>query len=241
MDQLFSESIGQENLDKSIQQKELTYSKVEMEVMGCLRRLLKTRFLLRSSNEKWFQLVIEHRSQVQKFMSQLGVILDINETLGVIYLRAESAEIEETVQYQLGKRKQLSPLGSVLLIYLRMQRHQFFLSPTAEEVPLIALDSMREFLANFSKYKVDSQFERGYRRGLEDLIELQVLRETQAESNLYEITAVCEVILPLDQVNEIKSKAENFFKITRASKEDLLMDQPESSSISINNRNEGGL
>jgi hypothetical protein len=177
-----------------------------------MRRLLKSRFILRSSNERWFQIILENREALQKNLQSIGVFLTINEGLGVVHLTALNPEAEEQINYNLGRRRQLSPISSLLLLHLRNLRHQFYLNPNDDLTPIVALSELREFTTTFSQYKIDSQFERSFRRSIDELTELQILRETQSGTDKFEITPICELLLGVDQIQEIKTKAEQYFQ-----------------------------
>jgi len=186
-------------------------SKQQIELAGCLRRLLKSRFLLKSKNEKWFQTIIDLRQEIERAVMPIALTLEVNESLGLAYLKTVSAEAEEAVNFQAGRRRTLTPLASALVYKLRHQRLQFYLNPTNESSPLINTEEMREFLQNFNSAKLDSQFERAFRKTLEELTELQIIDEVRTDSGVFEITALCEVLLNLDQINEMKARMENYF------------------------------
>lgn len=185
-------------------------SKPEQEIAGGLRRLFKSRFIVRSRNEKWFQVIVDRRKDIQKILDAFCVRLEINETLGVAHLEPLSDEFEEVLGFQLGKRKSLSPLASVLMFYLRQQRLQFFLSPTEDAVPMATRGEMRDFLQNFNRTRIDSQFERAFQKSLDELLELQALFETRQDSGIYEISGLCEILLPLDRIQEWKIKIDEY-------------------------------
>lgn len=187
-------------------------NKQDLEIAGCLRRLTKNRFLLRSKNEKWFQTILDHRDKLQNVFKSFLIHLDVNEPLGVIYLRPLDPEIEETLSYQMGRKQILGPFASLLIFHLRNFRDQFFKNPTSNEVPLISLGELREFCQVFNQSEIDREFERQFRKCLEELQELQALQETASQSDLFEITAVCDLLLPADQVQEFKIKIDTYFK-----------------------------
>jgi hypothetical protein len=187
-------------------------SKENLLVIGCMRRLLKNRFILKSMNEKWFQTILDHRIQIQKHMDTLGVSLDINESLGVAHIKPISDENEEAINFQIGRRKVLTPMASLLLLQLRIIRHQVYMNPSEQIIPMMQLRDLREFVNSFNSYKIDSQFERAFRKGIEELLELQIIKETQNDETLFEITPLCELLLPIDQIQEVLAKAKNYFK-----------------------------
>lgn len=63
----------------------LEFNRSDLELAGCFRRLLKSRFMVRSRNEKWFQVIVDRRQELQKHFSPMGVHLETNEALGVAF------------------------------------------------------------------------------------------------------------------------------------------------------------
>lgn len=179
---------------------------------GALRRLFRNRFLVRNKNEKWFQIIIDLKELIQKNLDSFLLQLEINENIGVIYLKAIDDSIEEQIQYQVGRNKILSPLASALLLKLRYERLQFMLNPTPEGVALISLDDIKEFLLPFDNSKMDSQFEKNYRKAIEDLLQLEILFETPSEGSFYEISPLCEILLSLDELQQKKLQMEAYFQ-----------------------------
>ncbi|MGE0527742.1 MAG: DUF4194 domain-containing protein [Bdellovibrionales bacterium] len=185
--------------------------KAELEVAGCLRRLLRSRYILRSRHENAFKLIVDHRNRLQEIVGSFGAFLEVNEPLGVTYLRVGSDEMEEKLDLRLSRTRTLGPFATALILSLRWQRLQFYLQPTGDDVPIAGLVEMREFLLQFSKAKIDAQFERQFRRCLEELVDLQVIVETSSGSGFYEITSLCDLLLPADQIQELKARAEVYF------------------------------
>lgn len=183
----------------------------ELELAGCLRRLLRSRYILRSRNERWFKAIVDNRQKLDEIIATFGAYLEINEPLGLAYVRAASEEIEEQLALRLSRSQTLSPFASSLLLHLRWLRLQFYLQPTGDDIPLASAADLREFLAAFSKSLVDAQFERQFRRCLEELSELQVLVETSSGSGFFEITSLCDLLLPADQIQELRARASAYF------------------------------
>jgi len=196
-------------------------SKSDLEIAGCLRRLTKNRFLLRTKNEKWFQTIIDYREKLQTLLNSFLIQLDINESLGVAYLRPISHDIEETLNYQMGQRQNLGPVSSLLIFQLRSLRLQHFLNPTSDEVPFVSLSELREFAQIFSRSEIDREFERQFRKSLEELKDLNVILQTSAQADLFEITAVCEILLPAEQIQETKIKMDHYFSTRVTDREKL--------------------
>lgn len=193
--------------------------KLDLEFAASVRRLLRARYVIRSRNGKGFQAIVENRKRIQELVAAIGAFLEVNEPLGVAYLRPESEELEEKIGVRLSRPKILGSFASALLIHLRWHRLQFFLQPTGSEIPVIGILEMREFLHRFSHAKVDSQFERQFRRCLDELSELQVLLETQPGSGTYEITGLCDLLLPADQLLELRTRAAAYFSRVPAADE----------------------
>ncbi len=192
----------------------MEFTKQDMEVAGCMRRLMKTRFLLRSKNERWFQIVVDLRKEIERVSLSFALALEINEPLGVAFLKPLDSDLEEALAFQVGRKRTLGPLTSALVYKLRHQRLQFYLSPTNESVPLISTEEMREFLQNFTSAKVDTQFERLFRKSLEEMTDLQVLQETKPDSGIHEITPLIEILLPLDKIKDMKVRMDSYFAQT---------------------------
>ena len=186
-------------------------SKRQIELAGCLRRLLRSRFLLRRTNQKWFQAVIDLREPLQAHFTEMAVLLDINEPLGVISLRSINEEVEDILAFQMGRRKTLSQMSSLLIFHLRQLRLLFFVNPSNAEVPLVTQVELRDFLATFSTYKMDSQFEKAFRKCLEEMCEMEVLIETKEASGVFEISAICDLLLPADQIQAFHARILNYF------------------------------
>jgi hypothetical protein len=184
--------------------------RVELEIAGCLRRLFRARYILRTRNESWFKAIIDHRKRLQDIVGALGAELEINEPLGVIYIREGLPEDEERLGLRLSRGSTLGPHASAMILHLRWHRLQFYLDPKGD-LPLISGDELREFLLQFSKSKIDTQFERLFRRSLEELTELQVILETSSGSGFYEITSLCDLLLPADDIQAYRAKACAYF------------------------------
>jgi hypothetical protein len=182
-------------------------------IAGLIRRLLNSRFVLQLKNRSLFQGLIDEKVELGRFFEKMGAELIIQENLGLAYVRSSETYDEESAEFQLGRRITLSELPSLLLIFLRQKRLQFFLSPIDHEVPRISRTEIREFTRDFGseKEKEDRKFELEFNRALDRLIELQVLLPN-AEKTHFEISGVCDILLPADQIQDFKSRAEIYFK-----------------------------
>ncbi len=185
--------------------------KLELELAGCLRRLLRSRYILRSRNEHWFKAIIDQRARIQTIVQSFAAMLEVDEALGLAYLRPLAEEIEELLAIRLSRPHTLGPYASVLMLRLRQHRLQFYLQPTGDDIPLIGALEMREFLQQFSRARIDNQFERQFRRAVDELTDIQVILETAADSGHFEITALCDLLLPADQIQHLRTRAESYF------------------------------
>jgi hypothetical protein len=189
----------------------LEFSKLEYEVAGCLRRLFRQRHLLRSRNLQWFQKVVDHKLQLQKVLNNFFLNLVIDESLGVIYLTEITDEIEERLSFSMGRKKTLDPYASLLVIQLRHDRFQFYLNPEETDFPMVTQESLREYLKTFNTHSIDARFERSFQAAIKALKELHVLIETGADTKVYEISAICDLLLPLDEIQQFQAKINNYF------------------------------
>lgn len=189
--------------------------KMELELAGCLRRLFRNRYILRSQNEAWFKSIVDNRKRIQEVIQTLGANLEINEPLGVTYIRPGNEETEERLGLKMTRSRVLGVMSTALILRLRWHRLQFYLRPTGDDVPIVGIAEMREHLQQFNPSKIDLHFEKQFRRAIEELAELQVLIETSRDSGYYEITALCDLLLPADQIRDLKERAELYFKKAR--------------------------
>ncbi len=183
-------------------------SKQEVIIAGALRRLFKNRFLLRSRNEYWFQILIEQQDQLRQVLKQMGADLELDPIWGIAYVKSISEDIEDQIDYQLGAEKTLSRYSSLLLFFLRLKRLHFYRQPDSE-VPLIRREEMRHFLEDFNQHLESSRFEKEPNKAILDLCELQVLLKAGVD-DCYEITTICDVLLPADQMNSFKERFEKY-------------------------------
>ena len=190
----------------------LSPTKNDFEVAGCLRRLFRHRYILRTKNKQWFQNILDHRSSIQEALAPFFLTLIIDESLGVIYLKESDDEIEEKLSFQLGRKKTLTPYASLILIQLRHERLQFYLNPDDNTSPLIKKDQLRDYIKEFDVNTIDARFEKAFQKALKELLELQVLVETQKDSEIYEISAVCDLLLPVDELQLYRQKINNYFQ-----------------------------
>lgn len=184
--------------------------KEELMVAGALRRLFKNRFILRSRNENWFQILVEQQERLRHLLKQMGADLELDITWGIAYVKPLSEEVEDQLDYQLGVNKTLGRYPSLLLFFLRLRRLNFYRNPDAD-VPLIQREEMRIFLDDFNQHLESGKFEKEFNKALQDLCDVQVLLRAGTEER-YEITAVCDVLLPADEISVFKTRFEQYLK-----------------------------
>lgn len=191
-------------------------NEVNLVLAGCLRRLLKNRFILKNKSEVWYRNIIDQRKLIEEFVHAMAAKLIINEELGVIYLQALSDEYEEMLSYQLGSKITLKKFGTHALLIMRKRRSDYFLNPDVSGKCFISKIELKEilepFLQNIEQYKEDKKLELHLRETIRDLRELQILFETADGSEIYEISAVCDVILPLEEIHKLELNIMNYMK-----------------------------
>ncbi|MFN8945216.1 MAG: DUF4194 domain-containing protein [Pseudobdellovibrionaceae bacterium] len=190
----------------------MIFQKNDIELAGCLRRLFKSRFILRSQNLNWFRTIIDQRESIQNILDKFLLHLEINESLGIIQIRPMNDEAEEAIAFQMGRKRQLSPFASMMLLFLRQERILYFMNPQSDSFPKTETKTMRDFIETFHPFKIDSQFERHFRRALDELETLQVILKTKLNDDLFEISPVCELILPADEITAYQKRIEEYFK-----------------------------
>lgn len=200
----------------------------EIILAGALRRLLRGRFILRSRSENQYKTIIDLREDLQKVVGKMGAHLEVNEILGVAYIRPYSAEIEEAIGFQLGSSKTLNRMTSMLLLYLRSRRLLFFQNPEQSDLPLVERSELRQYLGEYVIEKEDRKVEREFRASLDELVDLQVLIPINADYERFEISAVCDILMGAEAVGELRKKIEIYFKARPIDMEDTVsVDQGE--------------
>jgi hypothetical protein len=139
--------------------------------------------------------------------------------LGTIQIKPVSDENEDLIGLQMGRKKQLSPLASILMIYLRQNRISFYLNPASDSFPQAELMEMREFVESFQPFKIDSQFERNFRKALDELEGLQVILKTKLNDHLFEITPIVEILLPADEITNYKNRISDYYSKHKANEQ----------------------
>ncbi|MFY7992076.1 MAG: DUF4194 domain-containing protein [Bacteriovoracaceae bacterium] len=189
---------------------------VDLELAGCLRRLLKSRFIIKAKSENWYRIIVDKQQSLEGFMTAMAAKLIINEQLGVIYLQELDPEIEEKLAYQLGSKMILRKFATHALLIMRKKRSDYFLNPDASGKCFITKQELKElllpFLEGIEKYKEDKKLESDIREALKDLRDLQVIFEIGDGSDVYEISPVCDVLLPLEDIEIVERNIVNYMK-----------------------------
>jgi len=183
---------------------------------GCLRRLLKSRFILRNRSENWYRNIVDQHKVIEEFMQAMAAKLIINDQLGVIYLQELDEEYEEKLAFQLGSKVTLKKFATHALLIMRKRRSDYFLNPDASGKCFISRQEIKElmipFLENIERYKEDKKLEQDLKETIRDLREFQILFETAEGSEIYEITAVCDVLLPLEDISRLELNVLTYMK-----------------------------
>ncbi len=198
---------------------------VNIKLAGVIRRCLTSRFILRSRTTDFFQTLIIYRDQLEEYFLKIGARLVVNDQLGVAYLQAID-DYEDQIGYSLGRKLRLTALDTLLLIYLRQKRLEFYHNEIDQEVPWVRTEELREFASEFDFHKEDRKFQMQFEKAIKRCLQRQILLPT-AQERLYEISPVCDVLLPADQIQSIKSQADQYFKGIKKEKSILSDDQGE--------------
>lgn len=177
---------------------------------GLVRRCLTQRYILRARNRDVFSGLILNEASLSEYFGKMGVQLVTNDILGVAYLQP-MAEFDEEIGCQLGRKKRLSALESVALIKLRSKRMEFFSGSIDHETPMIPRQEIRDFLRDFLPLLEERDFERQFNAVLRSLVDHRMLHE--CESGQFEITAVCDILLPGDQIRILLDRAKAYFNL----------------------------
>lgn len=180
---------------------------------GIIRRCLGQRYILRTRSPELFQSLLIHSEDLRSFFATASLELRMNEPLGIAYLSVIDAQ-EEEMEYRWGRTKILGSLETLVLIFLRQKRMEYFTGNAISEIALIRNSEIREYLRGFSEEKEDKKFQRKFDEVLGNLIENQILLNTPLShegDSSYEITPVCDILLPADRIWELKSQAQTYF------------------------------
>lgn len=186
-------------------------NRTEIQIAGALRRLLRGRFILRSRNEGQYKNILDLREELQKVILKLGAHLEVNEILGLAYIRPLSVEIEDAIGFQLGAARSLNRMSSMLLLYLRSRRLLFFQNPEQADLPLVERAELRQYINEYVVEKEDRKVEREFRASLDELIELQVLIPLDENYERFEISPITDILMGAEVVTELRKKVEVFF------------------------------
>jgi hypothetical protein len=191
-------------------------SDVNLIVAGCLRRLLKNRFILKNRTEQWFRHIVDQKKHLEEFIFSMGAKLIIDEHLGIIYLQKLDDEWEEKLSYQLGIKITLNKLSTMVMLVMRKRRADYMENPDASGKCFMTRQEIKEIIIPFTekieRYKEDKKLENDLKECLRDLKDLQVLFETYESSETYEISAVCDVLLPLEDIQKLELSIQTYFR-----------------------------
>lgn len=190
----------------------MEFSRTDLQIAGALRRLLRGRFILRSRNEIQYKTILDFREELQKVFNKMAAHLEVNEILGLAYVRPSSSELDESIGFQLGPSRTLNRMSSMLLLYLRSRRLLFFQSPEQSDLPLVERVELRQYINEYVAEKEDRKVEREFRVSLEELVELQVLIPLDENYERFEISPVTDVLMAAEVVTELRKKIEIYFK-----------------------------
>lgn len=190
----------------------MEFSRTDLQIAGALRRLLRGRFILRSRNEIQYKTILDFREELQKVFNKLAAHLEVNEILGLAYVRPSSSELDEAIGFQLGPSRTLNRMSSMLLLYLRSRRLLFFQSPEQSDLPLVERVELRQYINEYVAEKEDRKVEREFRASLEELVELQVLIPLDENYERFEISPVTDILMAAEVVTELRKKIETYFK-----------------------------
>ena len=179
------------------------------QLAGVIRRCISSRFILRSKNQEFHKLLLQYRTELEAYFLKMGVELILNEALGIAYL-APSSEWDEDIAYRLGRTRTLSAWETLALIFLRHKRMEFFTGTIESEAPWISRKELRDYLREYSQETEDRRFENQFAGVLKGLKEHQIL--LSQDDLQFEITPVCEVLLPADQIAVLKEKTKAYFE-----------------------------
>lgn len=188
----------------------IAFSSQEKKLAGMIRRCLNARYIIRSRNRELFTSLVAHHEVLNRFFKQMGARLIVEEALGLAYVEAIS-ELEEEMDYRLGRAVQLSPLATLLLLFLRQKRLEYYSGEVRHETPWIRREEIREFLSEFSQEKEDRKFQQKFEKVLQQFGQYQILLST-AEEGLLEISPVCDVLMPADDLEGLKKRAQDYFE-----------------------------
>lgn len=181
----------------------------EKKIAGMIRRCLSSRYIIRSRQKDLFIKLITYHKDLTKFFNTMGVELVINEDIGIAYLQTQP-EVDEELDYKFGRQIQLSALETLMLLYVRQKRIDHYTGHLENETPLIGLKDLREFLTEFNFEKEDRKFQQRFERSINQMIGHQIILATKNPEQ-FEISPVCDVVLPADKISRLNSQAQSYF------------------------------
>lgn len=171
------------------------------------RRCINSRFILRNRSQELFLNLNTYHKELNQYFMKMGLELKLDNELGIAQL-VDIKELE--LQYSAGKKIKLGARETILTIYLRQKRMDYFTGDPESEVATISEESMREFLNEFNQEKEDKKFQREFKQTIKRLLDLQILLNLQEEYQ-YEISPICDLIIPADHIQLLLDKAKIYF------------------------------
>lgn len=181
----------------------------DKKLAGIIRRCLSLRYILRRRNRQLFSNILNYRTALNEFFYKAGAQLLVNEALGIAYLEPLH-EFDDEIEYRLGRSVTLQPFETLLLIFLRQKRMEYFSGDIDSETPWVKREEMREFLLEFNQEKEERKFQLAFDRVLKQLQSNQILLSSEDDA-LYEISPVCDVVLPADEIHQMQQRAQAYF------------------------------
>jgi hypothetical protein len=177
---------------------------------GLIRRCLTARFILRSRNQELFSLLAQSHDELNRYFGKMGAELVLNEHLGIAHLSVLQ-EWDEEIPYRLGRNRVLSAWETLALVHLRHKRIEFFSGTIDSEMPRISRQELRESLKEFDSSSEDRRFESQFNGIIKTLKDHQIL--ISSDDQVFEITPVCDVLLPADQLQGLLERARAYFAV----------------------------
>jgi len=172
-----------------------------------IRRCLSTRFIVRRKSKELFSNLTSYQKEINNYLLKIGLELKLHGDLGVAYLENL---VQLDLQNRVSRAINLNPYETLLTIYLRQKRMDYFTGDPDSEIAPVMRDDLREFLQGFNVEKVDKNFQRNFNNCLNRLIELQILFKMK-EEHLFEISPICDLIIPADHIHKLLDDAKKYF------------------------------
>lgn len=177
--------------------------------------------ILYDSNEAVWRALLQHETHVRNYFSVVGLEVIINEAEGFAFLKQRVFSEETIIGIpKLVEKRQLSFPVSILAILLRKKLLEFDNKGNDSRLVLKKSDIVElliSFLPNNTSNekkiidKIDTYITR--------LLELGFLRELKNEEDYYEVSRILIAYLPVEQLQLILDKLNEYKKIVGANEE----------------------